>query len=192
MTIRRLAVLLGGIVAATLLPCAYSQPNAEAEHQRRFEEFQAFVKKAVGENAVVSPEGFGRTVPGSAITMIRKNADDESPKVFAVTVAPNEVGVSLGFIRYGDCTSGSPSAPTEQFIKVDGQKIAALYACKPEPSRPGAYRNVYVPKSKEALVFIRKRFALVRYAYVELDNFTVPFNTEGFGKTWAEADGVAL
>lgn len=192
MPLQRSVFLLVGFLASTLLPSAYAQPDVDMEQHRRFKEFQAFVKKKVGVDAVVSPFGFGTISSNSAITTIGKNAGDEDLKNFGVVIVPKKIGVSIGFIRYEGCTSDTSSNPVERVIKIDGQKIQAHYACMPEKGAAQGYSGVYAPLSQEAIVFIKKRFSTMRYVYVELDDFTVPFNTEGFENAWREADGVAL
>jgi hypothetical protein len=182
-----LSILLSGCVISH----ACAQSDSEAAHEQRFIEFKAFIAKSFGPDAVVSPRPFGQPFPRSATTTISRNAKDENPRAFAANIVPRKDGAALGFVVYGNCDPTPESELPERIIKVDGQKIISYYACKAD-GKGGDYEGIYVAKSPEGRAFLRARFQKVRYVFVEFEQFTVPFATDGFEKAWADADGVAL
>jgi hypothetical protein len=119
-----------------------------------------------------------------------KSGNANDPIYAAVIISDGKGEAQIIFNNFIRCTPTQPGKLVDNFIYVNGQKVATRFSCFKKEGELNS--SGYMLKSKEAQEFVRKEFAGKKFVFVKFESFEVPFFTSGFDSLWAEAIEPAL
>lgn len=128
----------------------------------------------------------------SSISAIVKKREKKDYPIYTAVVSDAGNEVSIIFRNYRNCNPTSQERPISRNIKINDQKIAALYLCMHANPKDETNTEVYKIKNNTGKEFAKVSFENNMFVFVTMDGVEVPFQTTGFSEVWEQANEPAL